>query len=112
MPTTTVYNRGAVVLLPFQFSDQTSGKIRPVVVAHPPYPSENLLVVAITSAGGTLRPGEYPIQYWKEAGLIHPSFAKRAVASVSASLVRKHLGQLDQSDLVKLDAALRQWFGL
>jgi mRNA interferase MazF len=59
MPTTTVYNRGAVVLLPFPFSDQTSVKIRPAVVAHAPYPSEDLLVVGLTSVGDTLRPGEF-----------------------------------------------------
>ena len=112
MPTTTVYNRGAVVLLPFPFSDQTSAKIRPAVIVSPRYPSDDLLVVAVTSVGDALRPGEFPIQFWREAGLIHPSFAKRAVASVSGALVRKPLGQLHETDLVKLDAAVRLWFGL
>jgi len=112
MPTTTTYNRGAVVLLPFPFSDQTSAKIRPAVIAHPPYPSADLLVVAVTSVGDALRPGEFPIQFWREAGLLHPSFAKRAVASVSGELVRKQLGQLLEADLMKLDAAVRLWFGL
>ena len=112
MPTTTVYNRGAVVLLPFPFSDQTSAKIRPAVIVSPRYPSDDLLVVAVTSGGDALRPGEFPIQFWREAGLIHPSFAKRAVASVSGALVRKPLGQLRETDLVKLDAAVRLWFGL
>jgi len=112
MPTTTNFNRGAVVLLPFPFSDQTSAKIRPAVIVNPRYPSDDLLVVAVTSVGDTLRPGEFPIQFWREAGLIHPSFAKRAVASVSGELVRKQLGQLRESDLSKLDAALRIWLGL
>jgi hypothetical protein len=71
-----------------------------------------LLVVAVTSVGDTLRPGEFPIQFWREAGLIHPSFAKRVVASVSTNLVRKQLGQLREADLAKLDAAVRLWFGL
>ena len=35
MPTTTVYNRGAVVLLPFPFSDQSSSKIHPAVIVSP-----------------------------------------------------------------------------
>ena len=93
MPTTTIYNRGAVVLLPFPFSDQSSAKIRPAVIVSPRYPSDDLLVVAVTSVGDGLRPGEFPIQFWREAGLIHPSFAKRAVASVTGALVRKQLGQ-------------------
>jgi len=112
MPTTTDFNRGAVVLLPFPFSDQSSAKIRPAVIVSPRYPSDDLLVVAVTSVGDALRPGEFPIQFWREAGLIHPSFAKRAVASVSGALVRKPLGQLQETDLVKLDAAVRLWFGL
>ena len=110
MPTTTSYNRGAVVLLPFPFSDQSSAKIRPAVVANPRYPSEDLLVVAVTSVGDLLRPGEYPVQFWREAGLIHPSFVKRAIASVSAGLVRRQLGQLRDADLAKLDDAIRLWF--
>ncbi|MBI3415091.1 MAG: type II toxin-antitoxin system PemK/MazF family toxin [Verrucomicrobia bacterium] len=112
MPTTITYNRGAVVLLPFPFSDQSSAKIRPAVIVSPHYPSDDLLVVAVTSVGDALRPGEFPIQFWREAGLIHPSFAKRAVASVSGELVRKLLGQLQETDLTKLDAAVRLWFGL
>jgi hypothetical protein len=49
-----------------------------------------LLVVAVTSVGDGLRPGEFAIQVWRETGLIHPSFAKRAVASVTGNLARKN----------------------
>lgn len=112
MPTTITYNRGEVVLLPFPFSDQSSVKIRPAVIVSPAYPSHDLLVVALTSVGDTLRPGEFPLKSWREAGLIHPSFVKRAVASLSGTLVRKSLGQLHEEDLVTLDAAVRLWFGL
>ena len=112
MPTTTSYNRGAVVLLPFPFSDQSSAKLRPAVIVSPAYPSEDLLAVALTSVGGSLRPGEFAIQFWREAGLIHPSFAKRAIASVSDTLVRRQLGTLGNNDLAQLDSALRAWFGL
>jgi mRNA interferase MazF len=112
MPTTTLYNRGAIILLPFPFSDQSSVKLRPTVVVNPPYSSDDLLVVAVTSVGEVLRPGEFEIQRWREAGLLHPSFAKRAIASVSRNLVRRKIGQLDQGDLVRLNDALRLWFGL
>jgi len=112
MPITTSYNRGAVVLLPFPFSDQSAVKLRPAIVAHPTYPSEDLLVVAVTSLGDALRPGEFAIQFWREAGLIHPSFVKRAVTAVSKNLVGRTLGELRASDLIQLDQALRLWFGL
>ena len=72
MPTTTNYNRGAVVLLPFPFSDQSAAKLRPAVVANPVFPSEDLIVVALSSVGNPLRPGEYQVQFWREAGLLYP----------------------------------------
>jgi mRNA interferase MazF len=112
MPSTTSYNRGEIVLLPFPFSDQSAVKVRPAVLAHGPYPSDDLLVVAVSSISGTLRSGEFAIRFWREAGLLHPSFVKRAVTSVSASLVRKALGQLRGDDLTQFNNALRIWFGL
>jgi mRNA interferase MazF len=112
MPPTTSFERGAVVLLPFPFSDQSAAKLRPAVVVSPGYPSADLLVVAVTSVGGVLRPGEFALQFWREAGLLHPSFAKRAVTSVTGGLVRKQLGQLRAADLSRLDESLRLWFGL
>lgn len=112
MLTTINYNRGAIILLPFPFSDQTSAKIRPAVVVSPRYPSDDLLVVAVTSVGETLRPGEFAIQLWRESGLIHPSFIKRAVASIASNLVRKQLGQLRESDLKRLNESICLWFGL
>ena len=112
MPNTINFDRGAVVLIPFPFSDQTSSKVRPAIVASPPYPSDDLLVVGLTSMGGALRSGEFAVEFWREAGLLHPSFAKRAVASIESRLVRKALGKLRESDLAKLDEALRLWFGL
>jgi mRNA-degrading endonuclease toxin of MazEF toxin-antitoxin module len=95
-----------------RFRFRINPEIRPAVVVSPDYPSDDLLVVAVTSVGDGLRPGEFAFQFWREAGLIHPSFAKRAIASVTGNLVRRQLGQLQESDLVKLDAALGFWFGL
>ncbi len=112
MPITTIHNRGAVVLLPFPFSDRSGAKLRPAVIVSPPYPSDDLLVLAVTSVGEALRPGEFPIRAWRQAGLLHPSFAKRALASVSGDLVRKSLGHLHGDDLNRLDEALRLWLGL
>ena len=112
MPITTSFNRGAVVLIPFSFSGQTSSKVRPAVIVNPGYPSDDLLVVGLSSVSGTLRPGGFSIRFWREAGLIHPSFAKRAVATVEGSLVRRQLGLLREADLRKLNEAIRLWFGL
>ena len=112
MPSTTNYSRGAVVLVPFPFSDQSAAKVRPAVVAHPPYASDDLIVVAVSSERGTLRPGESSLDFWREAGLLHPSFLKRAVATISKGLIRRQLGVLQAADVAALERALRTWLGL
>jgi len=112
MPSTTNYSRGTVVLLPFPFSDQSAAKVRPAVVAHPPYASDDLIVVAVSSEQGTLRPGEAGLAFWREAGLLHPSFLKRAIATISKDLIRRQLGILRTADVDALERALRTWLGL
>jgi len=112
MPTTTSSDRGTVVLLPFPFSDLSGAKLRPAVIVSPKYPSDDLLVVALTSVGDSLRPGEFAIRSWRQAGLLHPTYAKRALASVSVDLAYKSLGFLQQDDLARLDGALRLWLDL
>ena len=112
MPSTTTYSRGAVVLLPFPFSDQSAAKVRPAVVTHPLYDSDDLIVVAVSSERGTLRPGESGLAFWREAGLLHPSFLKRAVATISKDLIRRQLGVLHTADLAALESALRTWLDL
>lgn len=108
----TKYERGAVILLPFPFSDSSGSKVRPAVVAHSTYPSADLIIVAVSSEKGTLRPGESGLEFWREAGLLYPSFLKRALATVSANLVRQQLGVLHARDLSALDHALRTWLEL
>jgi mRNA interferase MazF len=108
----TSFERGDVILLPFPFSDQSASKVRPGIVAHSKYPSEDLLVVGITSIGDVLRPGEYAIASWREIGLLHPSYVKRAIVTVNSSLIRRRLGKLGTGDSAKLDTAIRLWFGI
>ena len=65
-----------VAWLPFPLSDQSDAKVRPAVVAHPPYESDDLIVVAVSSELGTLQPCETGLAFWREAGLLHPSFVQ------------------------------------
>ena len=100
------------MLLPFPFSDQSAAKVRPAVVAHPPYGSDDLIVVAVSSERGTLRPGETGLAFWREAGLLYLSFLKRAVATISKDLIRRQLGALHAADVAALERALRTWLDL
>src|SRR3954463_12822278 len=107
----TGFDRRTVVLLPFPFSDQSAVKFRPAIVVNTPFASKDLLVVGVSSAISNMLPGEFAIRFWRESGLIHASFVKRAVATVTEALVRKRLGQLRPGDLDQVDSALRLWFG-
>lgn len=99
-------------MVPFPFSDQLGVKLRPAAVVNPAYPSEDLIVVAISSVGGNLRPGEFPIRLWREAGLKHPSFIKRALTIISRDLVHEKLGSLHDTEMTALESSLQFWLGL
>ena len=73
MPSTTSFDFGDVVLVPFPFTDQSTTKKRPaVVVSSAAYQSRpDVVVMAITSqVPATPRMGEVVVQQWKESGLL------------------------------------------
>lgn len=110
MPSTTSYEFGDIVLVPFPFTDQTSVKQRPAtIVSSAVYNRErrDLILLAITSQ---IQPsvfhGEASIAEWQAAGLVKPSILKPVVTTVDRGLVRRKLGRLNQSDLQELRRVL------
>lgn len=102
MPTTTTFEFGSVVLVPFPFTDQTTTKNRPaVVVSSDAYLRErpDLIIMAITSQ---LRPalsfGDATIADWQGAGLLKPSVLKPLLATLERRLVLRTLGRLHPTD--------------
>jgi mRNA interferase MazF len=116
MPPTISYKRGDILLVPFPFSDQTAVKQRPALVVSADVfqqQSADLLIMAITSQiAGPLRPGEFLVRDWQQAGLLKPSAAKAAIATIEAKLVRRSLGCLSIYDLQQLNTSLRALLGL
>ncbi len=112
MPTTTAYEFGDVVLVPFPFTDQTGSKQRPaVVVSSARYHDErpDLVIMAVTSQ---LRPlGDVAIVHWREAGLLKSSVIKPVITTIERGLVRRKLGRLEADDRRSLEDALRQLLG-
>jgi mRNA interferase MazF len=115
MPTTTVYEFGDIVLVPFPFTDQTARKQRPaVVVSSAAYHREHpdLILIALTSQ---VRPspaiGEVTIVQWRHTGLLKPSVIKPVVTTVAKSLVARKVGRLQHEDRLALRKALRQILG-
>jgi len=115
MPTTTGYEFGELVLVPFPFSDQHTAKRRPAaVVSSDRYDRErpDLIILAVTSQVRAARAvGEVAIAKWKEAGLLKPSVLKPLVATIEKGLVLRKLGRLQEGDRRALRAVLDDILG-
>jgi mRNA-degrading endonuclease toxin of MazEF toxin-antitoxin module len=110
MPTTTSYEFGDVVLIPFVFTDQTTTKRRPaVVVSSDAYHRERPDMIAMALTSLTRPPfgtGEAAIVGWKQAGLLRPTVLKPLLATVERKLVVRTLGRLQRRDLDAVTASL------
>jgi mRNA interferase MazF len=111
----TDYDFGDVVLVPFPFTDQTTTKKRPAVVASSsPYNRNrpDVIVVAVTSQP---RPsalfGEVVIAEWKDAGLLKPSVIKPIFATIEKDLLLRKLGRLGKQDRKVLRDVLKELLG-
>jgi len=115
MPSTTGFEFGDVVLVPFPFTDQTTTKQRPaVVVSSADYQRErpDVILLAITSQQ---RPSassfDVAVQHWRHAGLIKPSVFKPLVTTVERRLILKKLGQLHADDRRRLSELITKMLG-
>ena len=106
------YSRGRVILVRFPFSDLTSAKVRPAIVVSATHPSQDLLIVPLTSRTDRLQPGEFVMQDWQAAGLNVPSAVKRGVFTIQQSLVIRTLGSISGPDEREVERSMRAWLGL
>jgi mRNA interferase MazF len=101
-----------VVLVRYPFSDLSGAKVRPAVVVNAPDSSQDLVLSALTSRVTGLRPGEFALTSWAQAGLHVPTAAKRGIFTLHQKLVLQVVGRLAITDGVRLDQSWRQWLGL
>ena len=96
MPTTTAYEFGDIVLVPFPFTDQSTTKQRPaVVISSAAYQRErpDLIILAVTSQlGPAATVGEFQVKDWKQAGLLKPSVMKPVIATIERGPVHASNG--------------------
>jgi mRNA interferase MazF len=104
--------RNETILVRYPFSDLSSTKVRPAVVVHDPHPSEDSLIVPLTSRLGGLFPGEFALAEWRTAGMNVPTAVKRGIYTIHPSLIIKRLAALDPADAERLERSLRGWLGL
>jgi mRNA interferase MazF len=116
MRSTTSFEFGDVVLVPFPFADQTGTKKRPAVVASTKVYNDHrpdVVIFAITSQGvgeGAYY-GDTEIHGWRAAGLLKASLIKPVLATVQKHLVLRKLGRLGDVDLNALRGLIVQVFG-
>ena len=104
-----MYVKGDVVLVAFPFTDQSSSVTRPaLVVSTLPYneSSGDVIVAMITSRRHDL-PTDVMVSKWQGAGLLHQSWVRAKLATVSQSLIRFQPGRLHEDDLTAVNAAIR-----
>ena len=106
------FSRHNLILVRYPFSDLSSSKVRPAVIVNGQHPSQDIIVVPLTSRVIGLARGEFVLTEWRAGGLNVPSAVKRGLYTVESSLVIKLIGQLALVDAAQLDASLRVWLAL
>jgi mRNA interferase MazF len=109
------YEFGAIILVPFPFTDQSASKRRPaVVVSKRAYNTAkpDVVVMAVTSqlrVSSAL--GEVWVSQWQTAGLVKPSAIKPVFATIEQRLIIRQLGTLHTSDQATLRNAITETIG-
>jgi mRNA-degrading endonuclease toxin of MazEF toxin-antitoxin module len=118
MLSTTIYERGHVVVVNVLFTGQGGAKRRPAVVVsvdafHRTLP--DLIVCPISSQQRFYtRPGggDHPLRHWKDLGLRHPSTARLSNLMAVEKRLQRVLAPLHADDLAHVEQGLREVFGL
>jgi mRNA interferase MazF len=106
------YSLNDILLVRYPFSDLSAAQVRPAVVINAHHPSQDRLIVPLTSRIHNLLPGEFVLQDWEKAGLNVQTAAKRGIYTIHPDLVIKQVGKLSVRDAKALQNSLRGWLGL
>jgi mRNA interferase MazF len=75
--------------------------------------SSDVIIMAITSKTHKVSgPTEYVIEDWGKTGLLKPSLLKSAVSTIESKLIIRKLGSFSSKDIILLEKALKELFGL
>ncbi|MBD2484151.1 MULTISPECIES: type II toxin-antitoxin system PemK/MazF family toxin [Planktothrix] len=105
-------SKNDVILVRYPFSDLSNSKVRPAVVVNAPHPSQDILIVPLTSKTESLLDGEFLLSDWSAAGLNVPTVVKRGLYTVHESLIIQAIGKLSDEDAERLEQSLQAWLGL
>jgi len=103
------YRRGDVIAVPYDYSDLTSGKVRPaVIVSSDAYNLARLDVVAAGISSQVVKAGPYDhvLADWAAAGLRYPSLVRGRLLTIEQNLIRRTVGRLNRADLAAFEEKL------
>ena len=111
----TSYSFGDLVLVPFPFLDLKTAKRRPALVlaSFQPktLPDFSIIAMVTSQLEGESLPGDYLLQKWESAGMLHPSKIRLAkLVSIENQLFLKKLGHLQSEDRKECARLLHQIF--
>ena len=110
------FDRGAVVRVPFPFTDRTATKNRPALVlsatAEFNAPAGHSVMAMITSAANPPWPLDCGITDLAAAGLPAPSKVRFKLFTLDHRLVRGQIGALTAADSRRVDDALCRLLGV
>lgn len=111
-------HRGAVVLVPFPFTDLTSQKVRPAVIVSSDPQEEDVVVVFISSvlprhasANEFVLKNHHP-DYPATGLKVSSVFKMRKLLTLHRSMILRYLGQLSASLQVEIDKRLALSLGI
>ncbi len=110
-PPSTIFDRWAVVIVPFPFVDAIGAKPRPALVLSPRDFSRangHTILAMITRGLGVAWPSDVPIEHYREAGLPAPSVVRWKLFTLDNRIVERGLGKLNPTDRQACGAAIRQ----
>ena len=102
------------MLLPFPFTDLSATRVRPALVVSADefhQEGDDLVVAMITSQERSGR-GDYGLNDWQDAGLLHPSWVRSKLATLSQGLVRFSPGRISSRDSDEIDRRLTWALGI
>lgn len=96
-------SKGNVVLVAYPFSDFSTAKVRPAVVASA-YGGRyaDVFIVPLTSRLEGLAEGEFELESWRDAGLHIPTAVKRGWFLIADDLIIKCSGTISANDFSRL----------
>ncbi len=106
----TAYSRGDIVLVIFDFADESGVKRRPaVIVSSDAYNNgrDEAIFAAVTSRTDRVLVGDHLIADWQGAGLLFSSVATGIIRTIKQSMIAKKLGTMPRPDMQAIEDNLR-----